>query len=86
MLTVYSRSVFQSFSGSTSLQDEFVQLVCYQRLWLFLKWAILCLFLIYFWSFETNNTILQQINVKNVRPVSGSGICAHDLLIMHLLL
>ena len=36
------------------------------------------LFVIYFWSFQTNITILQQIYVKNVHPVYGSGIQTHD--------
>ena len=30
----------------------------------FFKWAILGLFFVYFWSFQTINTNLQQINVK----------------------
>ena len=29
---------------------------------------------------QTNNTILQQINVKNVYPVSSAGIRTHNLL------
>ena len=33
-----------------------------------------------FGLFQTNiNTILQQINVKNVHPVYGTGIRTHDL-------
>ena len=50
------------------------------------KWAILCLFFIYFRSFQTNNTNLKQTNVKNSHPVSGAGILTHNLLIMSLLL
>ena len=36
--------------------------------------------------FKHKMQILQQINVKNVRPVSSAGIQTHDLLIMSLLL
>ena len=32
-----------------------------------------------FSSFQTDNTILQQINVKNVPIVKGPGIQTHDL-------
>ena len=36
--------------------------------------------------FKTNiNTILQQIDVKNVHPVYGTGIRTHDLQNMSLL-
>ena len=43
-------------------------------------------FLFIFGLFQTNiNTILQQINVKNVHPVYGNGIRTHDLLYMSLL-
>ena len=47
----------------------------------FLNWANPGLFFVYFRSFQTNNTILQQINVKkcHVHPVSGAGIRTHDL-------
>ena len=39
-----------------------------------------------FGLFQTNiNTILQQINVKNVHPVYGTGIRTHDLKIVSLL-
>ena len=38
-----------------------------------------------FLSFQKNITILQQINVKNVHPVYGAGIQAHDLWNMSLL-
>ena len=49
------------------------------------KWAIPGPFLIYFGLFQTNiNTILQQINVKNVHPVYGTGIRTHDLKNMSL--
>ena len=30
-------------------------------------------------SFQANNTILQQINEKNVHPVYQAGIQTHDL-------
>ena len=36
--------------------------------------------------FKQTIQILQQINVKNVHPVSGAGIQTHDLLSMNLLL
>ena len=38
-----------------------------------------------FSSFQTNITILQQRNVKNVHPVYGAGIWTHDLRNMSLL-
>ena len=34
---------------------------------------------VHFQSFQINNTILQQINVKNVRPVYGAGFQTHNL-------
>ena len=42
------------------------------------------LFFIYFRPFQTNNTILKQINVKkcHVHPVYGARIRTHDLLTM----
>ena len=46
---------------------------------------MLGLFFIYFWPFQTNVKLLQQINVKNVHPVSSTWIQTHDLLIMTLL-
>ena len=49
-------------------------------------WAILGLFIAYFWSFQTSNTILQQINVQNVHLVSGDRIRTHNFLLMSLLL
>ena len=36
--------------------------------------------------FKQTTQNLQQINVKNVHPVSSSGIQTHNLLIMSLLL
>ena len=48
----------------------------------FQKWANPGLFFIYFQSFQTNNTILQQINAKNVYPVYGAQIWTHNLLNM----
>ena len=38
-----------------------------------------------FGLFQTNIAILQQINVKNVHPVYGTGIRTHDLKNMRLL-
>ena len=38
-----------------------------------------------FSSIQTNVTILQQINVKNIHPVYGAGIRTHDLWNMSLL-
>ena len=37
--------------------------------------------LIYFLSCQSNNTFLQQINVKNVYPVLNAGICTDNLSI-----
>ena len=37
----------------------------------FEKWANHGLFFVYFQYFQSNITILQQINVKNVHPVNG---------------
>ena len=39
------------------------------------------LFFIYFQSFKSNITILQQINVKNIHPVYCAGIRTHNLLV-----
>ena len=47
--------------------------------WYVLKCAIPGLFFVYFWSFQTNNTILHQIYVKNVHPVYRAGIRTHNL-------
>ena len=42
---------------------------------IFFKWAFLFSFSFIFGLSQTNtNTILQQINVKNVHPVYGTGI------------
>ena len=46
----------------------------------FKKWANTGLFFLYFLSFQSNITILQQINVNNVHTVSGTGIRTHNLL------
>ena len=47
---------------------------------LFKKWAIYGIFLLSFDLFQTNiDTILQQINGKNVHPVYGAEIQTHDL-------
>ena len=43
------------------------------------------LFFIYVRFFQTNNTIIQQINVKNVHRVSSGEIQTHGLLNMSLL-
>ena len=52
----------------------------------FEKWAIPASFSFCFSLFQANtNTILQQINVKNVHPVYGTGIRTHDLQYMSLL-
>ena len=48
------------------------------------KWANPGLFIVYFRSFHTNNTMFQQIYVKNVNPVYGAGIRAHVLRNMSL--
>ena len=39
------------------------------------------LFFIYFQSFKSNITILQQINVKNIHPVYCAGIRTQNLLV-----
>ena len=45
-----------------------------------------CLYFFHlFSSFQTQNIILQQINVKNFHPVYGAGIRTHDLWNMSLL-
>ena len=52
---------------------------------IFLKWAIPGLFPFNFGLCQTNiNTILQQINVKNIHPVYDAGIRTHDLQNMSL--
>ena len=43
------------------------------------KWANPSLSLFIYDLFQTNKTILQQINVKNDHPVYGAGIQTHDL-------
>ena len=45
------------------------------------KWANPGLFFVSFWSFQSNITILQQINVKkcHVHPVYGAGIQTYNL-------
>ena len=47
--------------------------------YLYIKWANPGLFFVYFWSFQTKFHFLHQINVKNVHPVYGAKIRAHDL-------
>ena len=44
-----------------------------------------CLFLIYFRSFRTSTQLLQQINVKMIYLVRGTGIQTHNLVDMSLL-
>ena len=44
------------------------------------------LFNLFLVHFKQTMQIVQQINVKNVHPVSGAGIRTHDLLILSLLL
>ena len=48
------------------------------------KWTIPGLF-VYFWYFQTNIRILQQINVTIIHLVSGAGNRTHNLLNMSLL-
>ena len=48
------------------------------------KWANPGLFLFYFCLFKQTLQFLQQINVKNVHPVSGTRIQTHNLLITSL--
>ena len=57
-----------------------------QSKFLFLNGPSPASFSFIFGLFQTNiNTILQQINVKNVHPVYGTGIRTHDLQNMSLL-
>ena len=42
-------------------------------------------FFVYFWYFQTNVRILQQINVTIIHLVSGAGNRTHNLLNMSLL-
>ena len=49
------------------------------------KWTKLGLFFAYFQSFQSNVTILQQTNEKNVYLVYGVGIRTRNLLITRLL-
>ena len=59
---------------------------CDTELWrAFLKEMGHGLCLSFFNLFNQNFTMLQQINVKNVHPVSGARIRTHNLLIMSLL-
>ena len=60
--------------------------ICNVKKNVFEKMGQLGLFFVYFRSFLKNiNTILQQINVKNVHPVCGIEIWTHDLQIVSLL-
>ena len=49
------------------------------------KWANTRLVFIYFRLFKQTIEFLQQLNVKNGRPVYGAGIQTHDLWNMSLL-
>ena len=51
----------------------------------FFKWANPVLFFDYFQFVQSNITILEQINVKNIHPVSAAGIRTHNLLIVSFL-
>ena len=52
----------------------------------FKKWANPGLFFVFLGLFEqTLLQFLQQINVKNIHPVSGAGIRTHNPLITSLL-
>ena len=53
--------------------------------WSFFKWAILGLFFVFLGLFKQTTEILQQINLKNVHPVSGAGIRTHELIMSRLL-
>ena len=48
------------------------------------KWANPGLFSVYFRLFKQTLKFLQQINVKNVHPVSSTGIQTHNLMITSL--
>ena len=50
-----------------------------KRVIFFFYWPTPGLFFVYFQSFQTNNTILQQINVKNAHTVYGAGIQTRNL-------
>ena len=50
-----------------------------------IKWANPGFFFIYFHLFKQTLQFLQQINAKNVHPVSGARIQTHKLLITSLL-
>ena len=52
----------------------------------FKKWTNPGLFLLTFGLFKQTKQFLQQINVKNVHPVYGTGIQIHDLRNMSLLI
>ena len=52
---------------------------------IFFKWSNPRLFSVYFCLFKQTLQFLQQIIVKNVQPVSGTGIRTHNLLITSLI-
>ena len=61
---------------------------CLLKFKILFKWANQGLFIIYFWSFQTNNTIFttnQCEKFPNVHPVYNAGIQTHDLRYMSLL-
>ena len=51
----------------------------------FFKWTNPGLFFVYFCPLKQTIQFLQQINVKNVHPVSSARIRTHNLLITSLL-
>ena len=73
-----------SFVFRTSL-GGYLQLIFITWVWhgniSFFKWANLGLFFVYFWSFQTNNTIFttNQCEKCHVHPVSGAGIRTQHL-------
>ena len=80
--TCYPRPLFRSFETIYKIQigdfsENRIQIVGVEDT--VSTWANLGLFFSFILSFQTNNTIFQQINVKNVHPVYGAGIRTHDL-------
>ena len=45
----------------------------------YLKWVNQGLFFVYFWSFQTKNTIFTTNQCENVHSVYSVGIQSHDL-------
>ena len=52
---------------------------------LFLKMAFLASFSFIFSLFQTNITILKQVNAKNIHPVCGAGFQTHDFWMLSLI-